>query len=104
MIYYPKCMQSLPTKPGDCKNVIPGIEAALEEYSKRDSSILVFPKGRYDFWQDFSAKSRNGFQIEDLKNVIIDGGGSEFIFHGNMRIARILRCENVTLVGITSCL
>lgn len=84
-------------KPGDRKNVIPGIEAALEECSKRDSSILVFPKGRYDFWQDFSARSSNGFQIEDLKNVIIDGGGSEFIFHGNMRIARILRCENVTL-------
>lgn len=84
-------------KSGDRRNVVPGIKAALEVCGTKDSSILVFPKGRYDFWQDFTALSTIGIQMEKLKNVTIDGSGSEFIFHGNMQIASIFDCENVTL-------
>jgi hypothetical protein len=84
-------------KPGDRRNVVTGIKSALEVCATKDSSILVFPKGRYDFWQDFSSQSTIGIQMDKLKNVTIDGSGSEFIFHGNMQIARINNCENVTL-------
>jgi hypothetical protein len=42
-------------KPGERKNVIPSLIAALKVCTTKDSAILVFPKGRYDFWQDFTA-------------------------------------------------
>jgi hypothetical protein len=84
-------------KPGDNRDVISCIKAALEVCATHDSSILVFPKGRYDFWQDFSARSTIGIKMDKLNNVTIDGSGSEFIFHGNMQIANISNCDNVTL-------
>ena len=34
--------------------------------------------------------------MENLKNVVINGDSSEFIFHGNMQIANISKCENIT--------
>jgi len=92
--------------PNDRKNVVIAIRSALKVCATKDSSVLVFPKGRYDFWPDFtsdqlrnSAKDQAtvGFQIGRLKHLTIDGNGSEFIFHGKMTVANIDSCENVTL-------
>lgn len=86
-------------KPGDRKNVVPAIKAALKVCAEKESFVLVFPKGRYDFWQDFSGAGRStvGIQMDKLKNVTIDGDGSEFIFHGNMQIVNLSGCKNITL-------
>ena len=83
---------------GSRKNVVPIVKEALQQ-CVGGNTIIVFPKGRYDFWQDFSSTSRFtiGISMEGLKNVVIDGDGSEFIFHGNMQIVSINRCENVAL-------
>jgi len=80
------------------ENVIPAIKKAIENNSSK-SFTLVFPKGRYDFWPDFSLERINtiGFDLNDLKNITIDGDGSQFIFHGNMQIMRINRCENIEI-------
>lgn len=90
--------------PNDRKNVIPAIKSALNVCATKDSSILVFPKGRYDFWPDFISQqliTRNdapvGLHIKNLKHLTIDGDGSEFIFHGTMMIAKVDSCENVVL-------
>ncbi len=83
--------------PGDRKNVVPCVIAALEACKTRDSCILIFPKGRYDFWQDFTVRSSTGIVMKNLKNVTLDGSGSEFIFHGNMQVANIQNCEYVTI-------
>lgn len=84
--------------PNDGKNVVIAIRNALKVCSARDSSVLVFPKGRYDFWPDFTSNLATiGIQMDKLKKVTIDGGGSEFIFHGKMQIANLTGCENVTL-------
>jgi hypothetical protein len=40
-------------------------------------------------------------QIEKLKNFTMDGSGSECVFHGNMQIASILNCENITLCNFS---
>ena len=92
------------SNPNDRKNVIMAIRSALKVCATKDSSVLVFPKGRYDFWPDFTSdqvltrsNAPVGFQIEKLKHLTIDGSGSEFIFHGTMMIASIDGCENVTL-------
>jgi len=90
-------------KPGERKNVIPALINAMKDCATKDSSIIVFPKGRYDFWQDFASEERStiGIKMEKLKNVTIDGEGSDFIFHGNMQIASILGCENITLYNFS---
>jgi hypothetical protein len=84
-------------EPGSRNNVIPALFEALEECAVHDSAILVFPKGRYDFWQDFSSRSRStiGIRLDSLMNFIFDGDGSEFIFHGNMQIMSISGCDNI---------
>ena len=86
-------------EPGSRKNAIPYIIEAIKQCSSGDATI-IFPKGRYDFWQDLSSeKSRFsiGIPMTNLKNIVIDGDSSEFIFHGNMQIASIIGCENITL-------
>jgi len=87
--------------PGCRRDAIASVNEALEASKMKDSCIVVFPKGRYDFWQNFTERSTIGLNLENLKNVTIDGSGSEFIFHGNMQIAKIFNCENVTLCNFS---
>ena len=89
-------------EPGSRKNVIPALTKALEACKKHSSSVLVFPKGRYDFWQDLSSNRYTiGIEMENLKNVTVDGDSSEFVFHGNMQIVSIHKCENIQLMNFT---
>lgn len=84
--------------PNDGKNVVVAVRSALRVCATKDSSILIFPKGRYDFWPDFTSNQATvGIQMDKLRKVTIEGGGSEFIFHGRMQIANLSGCENVTL-------
>ena len=89
--------------PGSRRNVVPIVQEALKQCTSGDTVTLFFHKGRYDFWQDFAVASRYtiGIPLEGLKNVVIDGDGSEFIFHGNMQIASVSRCENIVLKNFT---
>ena len=103
--------------PGSRRNVIPIVNEALKQCTSDESITIVFPKGRYDFWQDLSSARTTapgslspglitaprsiGIDMVDLKNVVIDGDNSEFIFHGNMQIANISKCENVILKNFT---
>ena len=85
-------------EPGSRRNVIPYVIEALKQCTSEGATI-IFPNGRYDFHQDlFSTRSRFsiGIPMTNLKNVVIDGDSSEFIFHGNMQIASIVGCENIT--------
>ena len=56
---------------------------------------LTFPKGRYDF-----APASDGdyvMKMNGLKNCIIDGQGSEFVFHGRCAVSHIVNCSGLTL-------
>ena len=85
---------------GSRKNVIPFVNEALKQCTTGENVTISFPKGRYDFWQDFSTSNRRnttGITMDGLKNIILDGDGSEFIFHGNMQIINLIRCENILI-------
>ena len=85
--------------PGSRRNVVPIVNDALKQCADGNVTI-IFPRGRYDFWQDMSNPSSRfsiGIPLENFKNIVIDGDSSEFIFHGNMQIARISRCENILM-------
>ncbi|MDR0700018.1 MAG: hypothetical protein LBG28_12530, partial [Tannerella sp.] len=95
------------------KNVVPAIRKALQACEWETEEIVVsFPAGRYDFWPSYCETEQPrtnskgqpyylGIELKHLKNITIDGNGSEFIFHGCMRIAQLDSCENISLVNFS---
>ncbi len=85
----------------------------IQEESPDESIVISFPKGEYQIYPD-KAEERElyvsntvgadttykdkkiGILVEDMKNITIDGNGSDFIFHGKMTTFAAIRSENVT--------
>ena len=86
------------------------LEKALQISEKGHPARLVFPKGRYDFFAEKS-DNREYFEsntflrdtrvcpivIEGMADLVLDGRGSEFVFHGPMQPITIDRCRNIVL-------
>lgn len=89
--------------PGSHRNVIPFVKEALKQCESGEAATVFFPKGRYDFWQDFTSSEQFtiGINMDNLKNVTLEGDSSEFIFHGNMQIMRIFQCENIRVQNLS---
>jgi hypothetical protein len=87
------------------KNVVPAIRKTLQACEGQTEEIVIdFPAGRYDFWPAYCETEQapaTGMELKRLKNITINGNGSEFIFHGNMRIALLDSCENISLVNFS---
>lgn len=96
------------------KDASPVLQKILEkikrDYQEGDHVTLRFPTGRYHFFEK-SAASRQyyisnhdqtnpkkvGIAIENMKNLTLDGQGSDFIFHGRMIPVSLLYSENCVL-------
>ena len=93
--------------PDTYENSITYVKKALEACKTHPNSTLYFSKGRYDFYPIDTINSTYivhekapitiGFDLKNLENIVIDGGGSEFIFHGKMQIVKIDSCAGITL-------
>jgi hypothetical protein len=98
-------------RPGSYENVVPALKLAIEACKNQSDAVLVFPEGRYDFWPDnsnlkkLSPWDKNeinvGMCLEKLKNLTMEGNGSEFIFHGKMVPLALTGCENIKLRNFT---
>lgn len=101
-------------KANSSKNASPVLQKALAkikaEYKEGEKVILRFPEGRYEFHEKGSAvreyyisnhdqtnPKKVGIALEDMKNLTLDGQGSEFVFHGRMLPVSLLRSENCLL-------
>ena len=85
--------------PDSWNDASPAIIKALEACRGEESVTLNFPKGRYDLWPsrcEGEPAIPIGFNLNSLKNVTIEGNGSELIFHGRMQIALFHLCENIS--------
>ena len=93
------------------KNASPVVRKAIAKIKAecRDGEkvILRFPAGRYNFHEagstvreyyisnhDQDNPKKVGIALEDMKNLTIDGQGSEFVFYGRMIPVSLLRSEN----------
>lgn len=97
-------------RPVDCT---PAVREALMRCRAQGDRTLVFPPGRYDFWPDYASEdyffiSNNDeglkrviFDLRGLDDMIVDGQGSEFIFHGYLTPFVIGRARQVTLRHFT---
>lgn len=92
------------------QNALDAIRVAGEE------ATLVFPKGEYHFYKENAPhrvvhtsntnscecpEKTFGFLVENCNNLIVDGDGSKFIFHGNMQALTVINCTNVTFKNFT---
>ncbi len=101
-------------KANSSKNASPVLQKALAkikaEYKEGEKVILHFPEGRYEFHEkgaavreyyisnhDQTNPKKVGIALEDMKNLTLDGQGSEFVFHGRMLPVSLLRSENCLL-------
>lgn len=84
------------------------VYCALKYCREHGESGIRFPKGHYDFYEEMASEKllfvanhgiskpcRIAFLLEDMHNFSIDGGGSEFVFHGSIIPIVIANCENV---------
>ena len=100
--------------PGKEVNVSPLVANALNEIAPeadgKRTITLLFPKGEYHFYPTGAAEREYfisnhdqdnpklvGIPLEGLKNVVLDGQGSEFIFHGRMLPVSLVNSENCQL-------
>ena len=101
-------------KANSSKNASPVLQKALAkikaEYKEGEKVILRFPEGRYEFHEkgaavreyyisnhDQTNPKKVGIALEDMKNLTLDGQGSEFVFHGRRLPVSLLRSENCLL-------
>ncbi|WP_195984196.1 cadherin-like beta sandwich domain-containing protein [Clostridium sp. D33t1_170424_F3] len=91
---------------------------AKEEQEKNQGMAvrLLFAKGEYGFWSDYAPvrelyvsntvgtnqayKDKHiGILVEDMHDVTIDGGGSMFLYHGDITTFASIRSENVVFTN-----
>lgn len=100
-------------KPDSKENAIAAIIKAVTDSRKHPNTTLLFEKGRYDFWPD-SAFTKTYFEsnttndapknlavlIEGCRGLTLDGGGSEFVFHGAIQPISVDNSENITIKNV----
>jgi len=98
---------ALPTDGSDCT---PALRHCLESLSPDDDepTVINFTQGTYHFYPDagydeycFISNNDEGlkrviFLLKDLRNIEIDGHGSQFIFHGFVNPFVITGAENIS--------
>lgn len=97
----------------DGRDSTPAIQAALQACSRLGACRLIFPCGRYDFLPDYAPErfifvSNNDeglkriiFPLLGFNDLIIDGQGSLFMFHGFVNPFIIEDSTNVTLINLS---
>jgi hypothetical protein len=96
--------------PDSRANAVPAVARALEACRKLDRPVLVFPKGRYDFWPQHAAErdyfesnttdvnpKRLAILVEGFAGLTIDGSSSTFVFHDRMQPFTVDRSSSVTI-------
>ncbi|PQJ76242.1 hypothetical protein BTO13_10765 [Polaribacter gangjinensis] len=94
------------------KDVTPIVVEALEKCKKEGYSSLVFPKGTYHFYPTFAPEffseitnndnglKRTSFPLIGFRDFVVDGNGSDFIYHGKIIPFIIEESSNVKVTNI----
>ena len=97
----------------EAKDVTPIVVQALEKCKKEGYQGIRFPKGTYHFYPTYAPDfytaitnndngvKRTPFPIFNFKDFHIDGGGSDFIFHGKMLPFIIEESNNITVSDLS---
>ena len=100
-------------KPDSRENTVPYVIKALEACRGKANPLLIFPKGRYDFWPQHSIEreyfesnttdinpKRLAVLIDNIDGLTIDAGGSDFIMHDRMQPFTIDNSRNIVVRNV----
>ncbi|MCW3120041.1 MAG: alpha,3-galactosidase, partial [Chitinophagaceae bacterium] len=100
--------------PDTRENAVRAVQLALELCKTKERPVLVFPKGRYDFWPQYSVEKeyyesnttainpkRCPIWINDFNNLTIDANGSDFIYHDRVQPFTIDHSQNITIKNVS---
>lgn len=101
--------------PGDFSDASLPVQRAIESCRNKPGAVLWFDKGRYDFWPaggfkralyasntsseaELADKTKTfGLFFEKINDLIIEGNGAVFIFHGKMSPWAFVECSNICM-------
>jgi polygalacturonase len=87
--------------PNDGQDDTLAVLAAFDKCKAEKARGVVFPKGRYDFHEGANPNSpRMSLPVADMHGVVIDGQGSEFVFHGILGCFLFSNGSDITVKGI----
>lgn len=95
-------------------NIVSQVQSIIESSRLAENPVIIFEKGRYDFWPDGAVKKelyisncteddtiskvKNiAIWLENLDNLTIDGNGAVFVLHGKMVSFALQNCRHITL-------
>lgn len=96
----------------NAKDATPIVVEALKKCKNEGISKLVFPNGTYHFYPTFAPEryceitnndnglKRTSFPLIDFHNFIVDGNGSDFIYHGKMIPFIIEESTNINIINV----
>ena len=96
------------------ENVTGAINRALLKAREYENPILLFEKGRYDFWPQYATEKqyfesnttdinpkRLGIFVENFERLVIEGNGADFVFHDRMQPVTIDHSSNIEIRNFT---
>jgi len=96
-------------RPDDGRDDTYAVRKAIQACQAQGAKRLVLPKGRYDFYAEFATEmyffisnndeglKRVAFPLVEMQDLVIDGQGSEFYFHGFINPFILDRSHKITL-------
>ena len=107
-------VSSFGVMPNSPQDATPGVNRAITSVKSLSRPVLIFPKGRYEFWPE-NAPHRKYFisnhdpvesravamPLEGVDHLIVDGQGSIFIFHGLILPISIVHGHDITLRNLS---
>lgn len=101
-------------QPDSRVNAVPAVIKALRACREADHPVLVFPRGRYDFWpvpelqkEYFESNTtdnnpkRLAVFIEGFTGLTVDGDGSSLVFHDRIQPFTVDGSSDVTIRGLS---
>lgn len=100
--------------PNSRVNTTMAMREALQQAKSLKNPIIIFDKGRYDFWPQYSEEKnyyesnttdinpkRLAILIEDIDNLTIDGNGANFVFHDRIQPITVDHSSNINIKNFT---
>lgn len=110
-IIYMKDFGLRKTHKKDCVKII---NKALKSIKDDTPKKLIFNRGEYHFYPEYTIRKyyfesnttdenprKCAFLFENIKNLVIEGNGSRFIFHEQMQPFTFDNCKNVVLKDVS---
>lgn len=105
-------------KPYSYENSVDKLQTAIRACKQQKAKVLVFQKGRYDFWPEGAIRKEYfitntstekecpsklktiGILFEDMEGLTIEGNDATLMFHGKMTMLAFAHCKQMKLRNV----